>query len=134
MEDTDLNQNSTADQQPLLFILRHSPYSSSLLSEGLDAILAALSYDQSVEVLIADDAVLSLLEDQNTEYTGQKNIAKVLSVLPIYGLERIWVCKDSVEKRCLSTDDIANHSLPLMLVGYDAQKVVLNEAKHIFTF
>lgn len=120
-------------QPPLLFILRHSPYSSSLLSEGLDAILAALSYDQSVELLIADSAVLALLENQNTEHTGQKNIAKVLSVLPVYGLERIWVCKDSVEKYGLSTE-LSNHALPLMLVGYDAQQVVFNEAKHIFNF
>lgn len=134
METTDLSSNSAdTPEQPVVFILRHSPYSSSLLSEGLDAVLAALSFDQPVELLIADDATFGLIENQTAEATGQKNIGKVLSVLSVYGLERIWVCRDSAEQRNLS-NQLSQHPLPLMLVGYDAQQVILNEAKHVLSF
>jgi tRNA 2-thiouridine synthesizing protein C len=100
----------------VLFVFRHSPYGSALAREGLDALLAAAVYEQDVAVLFVNDGVFQLLDQQQVA-SDSKNHAKMLSALPIYGVDKLYVDEASLGARGLQTR-------PLLL---DAQK--LNQAQ-----
>lgn len=91
----------------ILILSRHAPYGTSIAREALDAALAASIYDQQVSMLFMDDGVFQLLDKQRPLGISQKNMASMLSALPIYGVEDIYVHSGSLQQRSLKLDDLA---------------------------
>lgn len=85
-----------------LFILRQAPYSSSLAREALDMALAFAAFDQEVALLFMGDAVYQLLELQNSQGQGVKNIAKTLDSLALFDINKTYVCQQSLKQRQLA--------------------------------
>lgn len=90
----------------LLFIFRHAPYGTSLAREGLDALLAAAVYEQEIAVLFLNDGVFQLLKQQDTGTGQTKNHGRMLTALPVYGVDRIYVHQDSLKSRGLTVNDL----------------------------
>ncbi|QJR79337.1 sulfurtransferase complex subunit TusC [Alteromonas pelagimontana] len=79
----------------LLIRQTHSPYDSSDASEGLDFALGATNFGHNVIVLFSGRGVLQLLNNQAPP-AGTKNHAKRLNLLPLYDIEKCYVCSRSL--------------------------------------
>jgi tRNA 2-thiouridine synthesizing protein C len=84
-----------------LFIFRTPPYGQSTLREGLDMALATAVFDRNVAVLFEQDAVVALCQNQQSDVLDQPSVEKILQSLPIYGIERLMVCSDSLLERSI---------------------------------
>ena len=87
-----------AERKRLLLVIRHSPYGSSLARASLDVALAAAAFDQQISLLFAGDGVLQLLPGQDCESRGVKNVGRLLSSLPLYGIEHIYVDAEAAQR------------------------------------
>ena len=90
---------------PILALCRHAPYGSTLAREGLEAILACAAMDQVPEVLFINDGVYQLLP-QNPEAIAEKSLQRNLQALPMFGVETVYVCRKSAEKRGLAAEQV----------------------------
>lgn len=97
-------------RKKILFISRHAPYGSSTAKEALDAVLAASAYDQNLSILFMDDGVFQLLPDQNAHAIAQKSFAAMLPVLPLYGVDHIYVHQASLEQRSITINELVIES------------------------
>jgi tRNA 2-thiouridine synthesizing protein C len=91
----------------ILIVSRHSPYGSSLAREALDVLLATSTYDQDLSVLFMDDGVFQLLKDQQSYLIEQKSFSAMLAVLPLYGIDNIFIHAESLDKRKIKISDLA---------------------------
>lgn len=98
----------------LLFISRHAPYGSSIAKEALDAALAAAVYDQDLSLLFMDDGVFQLLQHQDPQSIAQKSFAAMLPVLPLYGIENIYVHQESLMLRGIPIDELVLEQVQLI--------------------
>ena len=73
-----------------LFILSSAPFGSAAVQETIDILISALSFDRDIALVLKDEAC-QLLQPLDAAPLAQKNPQKLLSVLPIYGLEQIYV-------------------------------------------
>jgi tRNA 2-thiouridine synthesizing protein C len=79
-----------------LFIISRSPYASSHALEQLEAAMVAAVFEASVAVLFRDEGAWNLQQDQTGGSIGQKTLTKVLSALPAYEVEELYVCADAL--------------------------------------
>ena len=69
-------------------------------------VLIAAAFDQDISLVFADDGVYQLTNSQDTDGIGMKNFSKTYSALGDYDIKKIYVEKESLEERGLSTDDL----------------------------
>ena len=84
-----------------LFLLRHSPYSSTLAREALDMALATAAFGNEVTLVFLNDGVYQLLTAQEVAPQQRKNIAKTLDALALYDITQVYACADSIKRRGL---------------------------------
>lgn len=114
----------------VLFILRHSPYGTSLAREAAEAVLASGSFEQSVSVLFMDDGVLQLI-DQQSPLQGTKNHAAMLKALPMYEVEDLYVDQTSLEQRNLKSEQVIAGIKP---INVSAIQKLMADHDHIVSF
>lgn len=95
---------ATDNKKKLLIVQTKAPYGSSSIQESLDVVLAAGTFDQDISLLISEDACYQLLSAQNPELIDQKNTAKMLNALSIYGIDKVYVDTDQARIRNIKTD------------------------------
>lgn len=93
--------SSPVQNSSTLFILQHPPYGIRNGRDAIEAALAFAAYEQKVAILFIGDGVYQLLEKQLSETIGQKSHPKLLSALPMYDIEDIFVCDQSLKARGL---------------------------------
>ena len=121
----------TQIKKKLLIVQNKAPFGSSSIQESLDVVLAAGTFDQDVSLLIEGDACFQLLKDQKPELIDRKNTTKMLKALPIYGVEKVLVCSESVFLRKLtqtSDNDI------FRFVSNDEIKRIYSESDTVIRF
>jgi tRNA 2-thiouridine synthesizing protein C len=111
-----------------LIISRAAPYGSAAAREALELALACALFDREVALLLLDDAVYQLLPDHSPAGIGQKNLAAMQQSLPLYDVEKIYVCQTSLEARGLTTESLA---LPVTPVDPQSLKALLREYEAI---
>lgn len=89
----------------LFFVVTRSPKDSSAFREAIDAILAAAAFDQDITVFFSGASVLGLLPHQDSSQIHQKAAEKMLTALPVFGVEKILAEKTSVERYQVNPDD-----------------------------
>lgn len=67
--------------------------------------MAAGAFDQPVALLFSGDGVWQLIKDQSPP-TGQKNLGKFLSALPLYGLDCVYVESEALNARGLNKEHL----------------------------
>ncbi|WP_043317921.1 sulfurtransferase complex subunit TusC [Microbulbifer sp. HZ11] len=97
----------------ILALCRHAPYGTTFAREGLEAVLACAAMDQIPEVLFINDGVYQLLA-QNPQAIAEKSLYRNLQALPMFGVERIYICQRSATERGLALSQ-------LQLTGADVQ-------------
>ncbi len=92
--------------QSLCIISSRPPFAGQSAREALDAALVAASYEIPTSLLLMGDGVLQLLSNQQPEAIPRKNLSAMFQALPLYGLETVYVDKQSLVERHLSEQDL----------------------------
>ncbi len=85
---------------------RKAPYGTIYALESLEVVLIAAAFDQDISLVFADDGVYQLTNSQDTDDIGMKNFSKTYSALGDYDIKKIYVEKESLEERGLTTEDL----------------------------
>ena len=88
------------------YMNRKTPYGTIYALESLEVVLIAAAFDQDISLVFADDGVYQLTKNQDTDGIGMKNFSKTYSALGDYDIKKIYVEKESLEERGLTTDDL----------------------------
>ena len=88
------------------YLNRKAPYGTIYALESLEVVLIAAAFDQDISLVFADDGVYQLTNNQETDGIGMKNFSKTYSALGDYDIKKIYVEKESLDERGLSTDDL----------------------------
>lgn len=127
----DTEETETEVQKKFLFVMRKPPHGSIYPYEGLEVILIVAAYDQQLNALFLDDGVFVLKKGQETKGIGVKEFSKTFRVLEDYGVENLWVEKDSLEARGLTADDLITD---VTVVDADEVKKILQQQDVILPF
>jgi tRNA 2-thiouridine synthesizing protein C len=89
-----------------LYVNRKAPHGTIYAHEALEVVLIGAAFEQDVTLAFIDDGVYQLLQNQDTGAIGTKNFAPTYRALGDYDVNQIYVERESLEKRGLSTDDL----------------------------
>jgi tRNA 2-thiouridine synthesizing protein C len=89
-----------------MYVNRRAPYGTIYAWESLEVVLIGVTFDQDVTLAFIDDGVYQLTKNQNTEQVGMKNFSPTYAALGDYDVNKIYVEKESLEKRGLTVDDL----------------------------
>jgi tRNA 2-thiouridine synthesizing protein C len=99
----------------LLCIISRPPYTGSHDIELVETGLVGAVFDFSVSLLFRDDGVWALLPNQNGSLIGRRTLSKLLTALPTYEINDVYVCADSIASRGLSADVLVDSVIPITL-------------------
>ena len=105
-----------------MYVNRRAPYGTIYALECLEVVLIAAAFDQDVSMVFVDDGVYQLKKDQDTTGIGMKNFSRTYRALDDYDVEKIYVEKESLEKRGLSEDDLI---IPVEVVTTDGLREIM---------
>ncbi len=77
-------------------LFRSAPHGTTKGREALDFALLSASFEQEVSLIFVDEGVLHLIKDQQSELIGGKDYLAALKALPIYDIEAVFACKQSL--------------------------------------
>ena len=89
-----------------MFLNRKAPYGTVYALESLEVVLITATFDQDVSVVFMDDGVFELVKGQNTKAIEMKNFSPTYRALDGYDVEKLFVERESMEARGLSTADL----------------------------
>lgn len=90
----------------ILIICRQAPYANSLAREALDIALATSIFEQELALLFLSDGVWQLHNKQDSKSLSAKNHGKIISALPLYDINKIYIDQQALDQRQLSADDL----------------------------
>ena len=88
-----------------LYVNRKAPHGTVYALEVLEMILVSAMFEQDVHVAFLDDGVFQLRKNQTPAVLEMKDFSKTYRALEDYGIEKIFLEKESMEERGLSSDD-----------------------------
>ncbi|WP_317928797.1 sulfurtransferase complex subunit TusC [Halioxenophilus sp. WMMB6] len=114
-----------------LLLVSHPPYSTRNGRDAIDVALTFGAFEMAITVLFKGDGVWQLLANQQSDSIGQKSIAKLITALPMYDIDDIYVCAESLAQRGIQVSDLAIAAQPLAADGIHQ---LLNNQFHILSF
>lgn len=123
MADTD-----TTTEEPVvkrfMFLNRKAPHGTIYAQEGLEMVLIAAMFDQDVHLTFVDDGVFQIRKNQNPPALEIKDYCKTYRALEGYGVEKVYVERESMEERGLTADDFI---IPVTVLPRSAVAEMMNE-------
>jgi len=89
-----------------MYVNRRAPYGTIYAHECLEGVLISAAFEQDVSLVFMDDGVYQLKKNQDTTGIGMKNFSNTYRALDDYDVEKIYVEKESLELRGITTDDL----------------------------
>ena len=114
-------------RKKILVVSRHAPYGTSIARDAIDAVLASAAYDQDLSLLFMDDGVFQLISNQNPADIEQKNIGSMLKALPLYGVDNIFVHRESLIARGIAEDELLIPNLKILGGGSAVHKLIVRQ-------
>ncbi|ABV36743.1 DsrE family protein [Shewanella sediminis HAW-EB3] len=87
-------------------LFRRAPHGSPHGREALDLALLSASFEQEVSLIFVDDGVLNLVKDQQPERVGAKDYIATFGALPLYDVETVLACEESLVEYGLDLTDL----------------------------
>lgn len=91
----------------MAIVFRHAPFGSTSGREGLDVAMLSASFEQQVSLIFTDEAVLHLLSGQTPEQAGAKDYLSALKALPLYDIDTVLVCSESMQQLGLNASELS---------------------------
>ncbi len=89
-----------------LYVNRKAPYGTIYAWESLEVVLIGAAFDQDVTLAFVDDGVYQIVKGTDTAGIEMKNFSPTYTALGDYDIKKIYVEKESLEKRGLTVDDL----------------------------
>ena len=89
-----------------MYVNRRAPYGTIFALECLEVVLISAAFEQDVSLIFLDDGVFQLKKNQDTAGIGMKNFSNTYRALDDYEVEKVYVEKESLEARGLTSDDL----------------------------
>lgn len=89
-----------------LYVNRRAPYGTIYALESLEVVLIGAAFDQDVSLAFFDDGVYQIVKGQDTKGIGMKNFSPTYRALGDFEVTKLYVEKESLEERGLSSDDL----------------------------
>ena len=89
-----------------MYLNRRAPYGTIYAWESLEVVLIGAAFDQDVSLAFLDDGVYQLVKGQDTSGIGMKNFSPTYQALGDYDVTKLYVEKESLEKRGLTLKDL----------------------------
>ena len=102
----EMEEDMSGTVKKFAFINRKAPYGTIYALESLEVVLISAAFDQDVSLVFSDDGVYQLKKGQATKDVGMKNFSPTYRALEGYDIEKLYVEKESLEARGLTTDDL----------------------------
>lgn len=115
----------------LLFLFRRTPYGSLASREGLDAVLAGAAFEIPMTLLFDGDGVQLLVQGQDAQAIGAKNVGAAFEALPMFDVEDLYVHGPSLARRGLRPEDLL---LPVQVVDDAGMQTLLRDADQVLSF
>ncbi|MEM6161115.1 sulfurtransferase complex subunit TusC [Erwinia sp. P6884] len=116
----------------IAFLFTQAPHGNSAGREGLDAVLATSALSEEIALFFVSDGVLQLNIGQTPEKILARDYIATFGVLPLYDIERCYVCAASLAERGLSPD--AERVLPVEVLEPQALRAELARYDRIISF
>ncbi len=89
-----------------MIVNRRAPYGTGYGMEALDAMLAASAFEQDLTAAFVDDGVYQLKREQQPSVLEFRHYTKAFAALSEFGIEQLYVEKESLLERGLSHTDL----------------------------
>ena len=89
-----------------MYVNRKAPYGRIYALEMLETVLISAAFDQDVSVVFIDDGVFQLKKGHDTKAINMKNFSPTYRALEGYGIEKLYVEKESLAARGLAASDL----------------------------
>ena len=113
-----------------MYVNRKAPYGTVYALEMLEKVLIAAAFEQDVHVVFMDDGVYQLKKEQETKGVNMKNFSPTFRALEGYDVEKLYVEKESLEARGLTTDDLV---VPVEVLSSEDLKALMSKQEVILT-
>ena len=134
-----------SDVKKFMYLNRRAPYGTIYAWESLEVVLIGAAFDQEVSLMFIDDGVYQLVKGSDTSESDMKNFTPTYRTLGDYGVRHMYVDKESLEARGLTTDDLievewedweTEESVDNIVEAVDAGQVaeLLAESDVVFSF
>jgi tRNA 2-thiouridine synthesizing protein C len=114
-----------------MYVNRRAPYGTIYALESLEVVLIAAAFEQDVSLVFMDDGIYQIKKGQNTEGIGVKNFSPTYRALEGYDVEKLYVEKESLESRGMTTDDLV---VPVQVFDKDQLAALMEEQEVILSF
>ena len=114
-----------------MYVNRKAPYGTIYALESLEVVLIAAAFEQDVTLVFMDDGVYQIKKGQNTDAIGVKNFSPTYRALEGYDVEKLYVEKESLESRGMTTDDLV---VPVQVFDKDQLAALMEEQEVILSF
>ncbi len=115
----------------LTVIFRQVPHGTSTGREALDLVLLSAAYEIETAVCFLDDGVYQLLKGQSPQAIDSKDHISTFGALPLYDVDKIFVCKESLQARGLTLEDLVIEATALTRPALFQQ---IRQSKQVLTF
>ncbi|XBC39183.1 MAG: sulfurtransferase complex subunit TusC [Buchnera aphidicola (Nurudea shiraii)] len=85
----------------IAFIFSRVPHGSSFSREGLDSVLSISTFNNNIALFFIGDGVFQLMKNQKPECILSHNYASSFGMLPYFGINKLYYCKNSLIERGL---------------------------------
>lgn len=119
------------NKRSVLIHNQRAPYGSASAREALDVALTCSIFEMPVSLLFSGDGVYQLLKGQNGNAIEHKTLEAMLSALPMYDVDKIFVTSEDLQNFKLSTDDLV---LPVKVIENSQLPELLKQHSTVLTF
>ncbi|SPE27024.1 Intracellular sulfur oxidation protein DsrF [Burkholderiales bacterium] len=89
-----------------MLVNRRAPHGTIYALEALEVVLIAATFDQDVSLAFLDDGVYALAKGQKTTGIEVKNFSPTFRALDDYDVNKLYVERESLQKRGLDADSL----------------------------
>ena len=114
-----------------LYVNRRAPHGTIYAHEALEVVLIGAAFEQDITLAFIDDGVFQLKKNQDTTDINTKNFSKTYNALEMYDIEKLYVEKESMEKRGLTKDDL---SVDVKVITSKDMQKLIEESEVILNF
>lgn len=102
-----------------LYLNRKAPYGTIYALEVLEMVLISAAFEQDVHLAFVDDGVYQICKGHDTKDIEMKSFLPTYRALEGYDIEKLYVERESMEERSLTTDDFI---VPVTVIDRSAMR------------
>lgn len=106
MADEMMDEGYEGPIKKFMYVNRKAPIGTVYALESLEVVLIGAAFEQDVSMAFLDDGVYQIAKNQDTTGVEMKNFSATYRALEMYDVEKLYVSKEALDDRGLTTDDL----------------------------